>query len=528
MNFKSITLLLLFSVFASAINPQLTLDWKYRARASITGIETADLDGDGILEILASSNDGYVYALNSSGNLLWRVYSRCQMFSVKAEDITGDGKPEVLAGGCRHLQIIDNSGSEMFKYHVGLEIHDIDVSDLDGDGIMEIVMIAHSFSGSQSSVSVVAPNGQTLWRKDFSGARIRGLALADVNGDGNTDILVAGRSLVAYDRFGRVLWSVNLGASCERIVVSDDGRILVGASNRLFIIDFNGNILKIVDAAGMVFDVADFEGNYFLASASLAKISKTSLEKSWSAYDGQDFTVVVAGDIDGFGSAEVVAGGKSINVFGLDGGMLWDYSPYLSVSGLKVVDVDGDGFKEVIAGARDFNVYYVKHTTSYIKSVEAERTYMDAVNLKDEGRIDDALEFALKSVSINPSVEKYVFLRDTLLEMMEYDAAETEFRIVFSQAQSFAGQNRFEQALEYAERALNISTSMGYEAGVRESFELIGYIEAEQDRLSVLQTTTTLLKSSFTAGGANLKLIAPVAGLLTLFFIFILVYSGRI
>src|SRR5207302_10685906 len=46
--------------------------WEYKARNWITSLCTADIDGDGDIEIIASSRDGRVYCLSKTGKLRWR------------------------------------------------------------------------------------------------------------------------------------------------------------------------------------------------------------------------------------------------------------------------------------------------------------------------------------------------------------------------------------------------------------------------------------------------------------------------
>ena len=67
---------------------------------SYVAIATADLDGDGVLEILHGDKGNWLYCTNADGSERWRteLAGRGIFFAPAIADCTGDGVPEILVG----------------------------------------------------------------------------------------------------------------------------------------------------------------------------------------------------------------------------------------------------------------------------------------------------------------------------------------------------------------------------------------------------------------------------------------------
>ena len=118
-------------------------------------LSTADINGDGLLDILVGSGDGggpLVRAFDAKGNVLLNFFAYDPAFRggvrVSASDVNGDGIAEIITGagtgGSPLVRVFDaRTGQLLFQYYSGDENSRngifIAAGDLDGDGNAEIV-----------------------------------------------------------------------------------------------------------------------------------------------------------------------------------------------------------------------------------------------------------------------------------------------------------------------------------------------------------------------------------------------------
>jgi hypothetical protein len=184
---------------------------------SVTAPAVADLDGDGVPEIIAPNADGHLMALDPHGTLLWEgsaavfdpidepvvpprdpyVYAS----AIAVADLDGDGVPEIMSG----LTVADQHGDLLFDDPTqGTEfmgqggpgfdftgvIRPI-AADLDGDGTREVLFghVAYRADGSELFRLATTPGfsavGNFLGRGDREVlvASHEGLTLVSSNGD---------------------------------------------------------------------------------------------------------------------------------------------------------------------------------------------------------------------------------------------------------------------------------------------------------------------------------------------------------
>ncbi len=217
-----------------------------------------DIDGDGIPEIVMYKRDGGVAAINNDGSVKWqtsapgRAHSRYNYGSITLADIEGDGLVEILARN----YILNSDGSVKTAIPVSLGHSRYALAaDLDLDGQQEVLVgglafnvdgtpfwhnsniatsglvsvanfddddfpeIAYTHNGGQ--LSVIDHNGEILWTTAIPGGGAGAPTVADMDGDGLPEIGVAGRIRYAvFNHDGSILWSSTTRDLSSRITGS--------------------------------------------------------------------------------------------------------------------------------------------------------------------------------------------------------------------------------------------------------------------------------------------------------------------
>nr|WP_240955907.1 putative Ig domain-containing protein [Wenzhouxiangella sp. XN79A] len=177
----------------------------------------ADLDEDGRAEVII--NWGHVIeALTDDGTLLWRYpTNRTDLYRpspVTVADVTGDGEPNLVTASAilsglvvsNHLlMVLDRAGSLVWEQNVAdssASASGVAAQDLTGNGAWEIL-----WNGAVDGLLLFnGPDGERLYNEPFtgSGTVLDYPTLGDVDGDGQAEVVVAGRNgLFVFGHTGR-------------------------------------------------------------------------------------------------------------------------------------------------------------------------------------------------------------------------------------------------------------------------------------------------------------------------------------
>jgi hypothetical protein len=170
---------------------------------SFRGVKVADLDGDGVPEILIGfamrqgeiEGEGYFRIYDGvNRTLLWEspdLKGDCE--AIEVADVDSDGELEIITVGGYRLRpgwiyVFDAVTRELEwkSPDYGPKPYGLAVGDVDNDGVMEII------SGNQAGIVRVI-NGishEVEWKSDILGSDALGVELFDVNQDGTPDIIV--------------------------------------------------------------------------------------------------------------------------------------------------------------------------------------------------------------------------------------------------------------------------------------------------------------------------------------------------
>jgi hypothetical protein len=189
--------------------------------ASLVGVSEGlvaftDMDGDGEQDILISGLGDSAHTTRvylNAGNSSFKEMPNMQIESLSngsmaVADVTGDTYPDVLISGFHPLgipfpftKLYENDGSGGMNEILtgafnGVALGSLKIADVNGDNKADILITGEGITGLVAKLYMNQGNSnfQEKTNTPFEGVKNSSIALADVDGDGNKDILIAGRT----------------------------------------------------------------------------------------------------------------------------------------------------------------------------------------------------------------------------------------------------------------------------------------------------------------------------------------------
>jgi outer membrane protein assembly factor BamB len=333
---------------------------------SITWIP--DMNGDGIADVLAASDNHLIYCVNGSscgiGDTLWTYdtgadpmhsgvvwYERGMSV---CPDLTGDGIDDVIlgtSGGSRSVYALSGAEGEelwMFDTHYwgdGGWVYEVyPISDINGDFVADVLAAAGddgNGTGPNKAFALSGADGELLWQGPASVAYFCVRTIADVTGDGIPDV-------VAGDTDGGVMGLD--GASGAPI-----WQATVGLGSPVFVLVAMGNANPHQTETEDVAVASAYSGVYCLDGGNGARIWFTPLSQD-------PYEIAAGSDITGDDIQEVYAGtmtfgqgGHIICLDGASGSQIWSVVPdpngaYNVLSMTMIPDINGDRVDDIVVG----------------------------------------------------------------------------------------------------------------------------------------------------------------------------------
>ena len=272
-------------------------------------------------------------------------------YSITVADLNGDGKPDLIVAnrGGNNVGVLLGNGNgtfqaqQTFSTGTGSYPESVAVADVNGDGKPDLIVA--NFAGDNVGVLLGNGNGTFQAQQTFStgaGSRPTSVAVADVNGDGKPDLIVANYG----DNYGGNTVGVLLGNGNGTFQAQQT--FSTGAGSRPFsvaVADVNGD-----GKPDLI--VANFNGNN--VGVLLGNGNGTFQAQQTFATGSAPFPVVVA-DVNGDGKPDLIVAnriGNNVGVLlGNGNGSFAAQQTFATGSrpfSVAVADVNGDGKPDLI------------------------------------------------------------------------------------------------------------------------------------------------------------------------------------
>ena len=342
------------------------------------GVTLADLDADGTDEILIGINQIF-YALKGDGSILFeRELTGPVLITPAVADLDGDGDLEIVVN-CGYpttvggTYVMDHTGEDLPGWPISIEGHWMinapAVSDLDNDGMMEIV-VGERVIGSVGYVHIFKLDGTEFsenWPIDLGATPAFTPSIGDVNNDGVKDIVIA-------------------GSSTGMFVINLDGTIFSGfpVDDPLISYSYQSPILVDLDGDGTLEIVGANHGD---AAAFYAMKSDGTYMPGWPyALSGWTYSPVTVADVDGNNVYEIYGGNPNF-VEGTALPTIYGMSPEADdLDNFPIEKIGGNEGVITIADINEDNVYELIFGSNI---TDTDRNgYIHAFSVDGSGEID--------------------------------------------------------------------------------------------------------------------------------------------
>lgn len=244
-----------------------SLLWRFNAAGVAEGCNDVapliyDVDNDGQMEVIVpSSCNPKTFCLDgATGAVKWVCNTRGSDSPPTIADIDGDGLPDILHGQFWGYVICINAQTGVKKWEIEVDTNSWvqtapTIVDLDGDGNLDFVVATWN-AVDKSQNKVYAYRGydqQLLWTHPLNDVVYHGTAVGDLDGDGKPELIIGSYNDTLYclnGENGTVQWKYSAGeyfaASGPAVIADLDGdgecEVIYSAWYKMMVLDKNGTL----------------------------------------------------------------------------------------------------------------------------------------------------------------------------------------------------------------------------------------------------------------------------------------------
>lgn len=209
----------------------------------------ADMNGDGAMEMVFGSDDGLVYAVHADGTIMsgWPVSVGEMSGDLPCiGDINHDNVSEVLVEGFNTLYAFTPAGVSVPGWPISMPSSVLMrrpmVADVDGDGVQDVIVAGTDLYSYDGRVYAFDGSGSALpgaWPFFINGTSFPGLcAVGDINADGQEEIAIGtnhGLYVIDHQGFTLSCWPEEIDRTfqdpCTLADLNRDGRLEIIATS---------------------------------------------------------------------------------------------------------------------------------------------------------------------------------------------------------------------------------------------------------------------------------------------------------
>ena len=334
--------------------------WNY-ANGFGVRLKLAPFPGETYEQLISAEAWQFVYSYDVGRQLpRWSIPTPQDIGAIEVADLDNDGIPEVIIGdgqwGTVHVHDLITQALKWSVNNPDHGVTNIAVGDADNDGAVELLWGAGWTDTGPDHLYVASTTGghDIEWQNLDLWAPFVGPAIGDLDGDGQPELVICSQGSELIDS-GRIL-VFDLGTLALRAISQPilDGFAVYGVGDlKLRDVEGNGR-LQIVIGTDSIYDgvivVYRFDSNNTF----------TSIWTNSTLPQGSPIKFVEVADLDNNGTLKIIGGnydafGNGVYVYAYDypsGVQSWqsvNLANSNSVAGLMVQDLDGNGSKEISA-----------------------------------------------------------------------------------------------------------------------------------------------------------------------------------